>query len=330
MPERPTPEDPTPDDPTPDGAALAGPAPDGSTPDGAVPDGRPGSPEPPEYAVVGVAQWLAVPGQPAVNEATAAAAVRHLAARGCTVVVLPELWACGYDPRTLARDAAAAAEPLDGPRLGRLAALAAKAGVLLCAGSLPERGAGGAVYNTAVLLSASGELLLAHRKAHLYPPLEPVVFAAGAVAASTADTAELGRVGLAVCFDGDFPETARALRLAGASVVLLPSAYETAAAPWWDTLYPASALANGQWWIMANQHGDNGGLELLGGSQVIAPDGTVAAAAPRGKSAADDICHYLIARLPLRESLAQAAQESGPLLAGRRPALYSALTAQPR
>jgi predicted amidohydrolase len=45
-------------------------------------------------------------------------------------------------------------------------------------------------------------------------------------------------------------------------VVLLPSAYETAAAPWWDTLYPASALANGQWWIMANQHGDNGGPVL--------------------------------------------------------------------
>ena len=248
-------------------------------------DGAPSAP--PEFATVGIAQWLPAPGQPALNEATAAAAVRHLAAQGCTAVVLPELWACGYDPRTLARDAAAAAEPLGGPRLAQLAALAAQARVLLCAGSLPERGADGALYNTAVLLSASGQLLLAHRKAHLYPPLEPAVFAPGNAAASTADTAELGRVGVAVCFDGDFPETARALRLAGAGVVLLPCAYETAAAPWWDTLYPANALANGQWWIMANQHGDNGGIELLGGSQVIAPDGTVAAAAPRGKPAGD-------------------------------------------
>jgi predicted amidohydrolase len=283
---------------------------------------------PPEAATVGIAQWLAVAGRPAENEAAAAAAVRHLAAQGCAVVVLPELWACGYDPRTLASDAASAAEPLDGPRLGRLAALAAEAGVLLCAGSLPERGADGAVYNTAVLLSAAGDLLLAHRKAHLYPPLEPVVFAPGPAAASTVDTAELGRVGLAVCFDGDFPETARALRLAGASVVLLPSAYETAAAPWWDTLYPANAMANGQWWIMANQHGDNGGIELLGGSQVIAPDGTVAAAAPRGKSTADGGCRYLVTRLPLRESLARAAEESGPLLACRRPALYASLATQ--
>lgn len=71
---------------------------------------------------------------------------------------------------------------------------------------------------------------------------------------------------------------------------------------------------------MANQHGDNGGLELLGGSQVIALDGTVAAAARQ-------VCRYLVARLPLRESLSRAAQESGPLLACRRPALYAALTA---
>jgi predicted amidohydrolase len=77
---------------------------------------------------------------------------------------------------------------------------------------------------------------------------------------------------------------------------------------------------------MANQHGDNGGLELLGGSQVIAPDGTVAAAAPRGKPTADGGCRYLVARLPLRAALARAARESGPLLAGRRPSLYAALT----
>ena len=281
--------------------------------------------EPPRTATVGIAQWLAVPGQPAVNEAVATAAVRHLASEGCDVVLLPELWPCGYDPRTLATDAEVAAESLDGPRLGRLAALAAESGVLLCAGSLPERGRDGAVYNTAVLLSAGGDLLLTHRKTHLYPPLEPAIFAPGSVLASVTTTPELGTVGLAVCFDGDFPETARGLRLAGASVVLLPAAYETAAATWWDTLYPANALANGQWWVMANQHGDNGGLELLGGSQVIAPDGTVAVAAPRGKLSATDSCHYLVTRLPLRESLARAATESGPLLSSRRPALYSAL-----
>jgi hypothetical protein len=70
---------------------------------------------------------------------------------------------------------------------------------------------------------------------------------------------------------------------------------------------------------------DNGGLELLGGSQVIAPDGAVVAAAPRGKPTADGGCRHLVVTLPLRESLARAARESGPLLVCRRPPLYSGL-----
>lgn len=274
----------------------------------------------PEETVVGLAQWLAVPGQPELNEVTAARAIRELASRGAAVVVLPELWVCGYDPRSLAADAGAAAEPLPGPRLRRLAALARETGVLLCPGSLPEA-RDGCLYNTAVLLDADGHLLLSHRKAHLYPAGgEPDVFAPGSRLA-TVWTRELGQVGLLVCFDGDFPESARTLARQGAGVVLLPSAYESAAATWWDILYPANALANGQWWLMANQHGDNGGLELLGGSQVIGPDGVVRAAAPRGPAVAGE-CSYLVYRLPLRESLRQARAESGALLSGRRPELY--------
>ena len=118
-------------------------------------------------------------------------------------------------------------------------------------------------------------------------------------------------------------------RMTEPEVRLLPSAYESAASAWWDTLYPASALVNGQWWIMANQHGDNGGLELLGGSQVISPAGAVVAAAPRGQATAGRDVSYLTARIPLRESLDQAAADSGPLLSCRRPALYGSLGPQP-
>ena len=82
-------------------------------------------------------------------------------------------------------------------------------------------------------------------------------------------------VGLPVCFDGDFPETARALRLAGARVVVQASAYEVEAEGWWDGLYPARALENGQWWVMSNQCGRTPSGALLGGSQVISPLGRV-------------------------------------------------------
>jgi predicted amidohydrolase len=64
-------------------------------------------------------------------------------------------------------------------------------------------------------------------------------------------------------------------------VVLHPAAYEVAAEMWWDTLYPAHALANGQWWISVNQCGTTPSGTLLGASRVIAPLGAVVAEAPR-------------------------------------------------
>ncbi|WP_052372581.1 carbon-nitrogen hydrolase family protein [Amycolatopsis taiwanensis] len=230
-------------------------------------------------ATVGIAQWTPTPGDPDRNEATATNVVAALAEQGCTVVVLPELWVCGYRPESLAADAEAAAESVDGPRAQRLSALAARHGVLLCAGTIVES-AGGLLYNTALLFDPAGELVLAQRKVHLYPPGgEPGVFAAG-TGFGTAETAALGRVGCAICFDGDFPETARELAAAGAGVVLAPAAYEASAASWWDTLYPAHAITNGQWWIMANQQG-RPGLPMLGGSRIIAPDGRTVVAASR-------------------------------------------------
>lgn len=257
---------------------------------------------------VGIAQWTPGP-EAVVNLGTAEAAVRELARRGCQLAVLPELWLCGYRTATLGADARAAAEPLDGPVQQRLAAAARSAGMVVCAGSFPELD-GGQLFNTAVIYGPDGELLLRHRKACLYG-CEPAVFQPGS-AVTAGDVPGVGRVGLCVCFDGDFPETARALRRAGAGLVLHPSAYEAAAQSWWDTIYPAQALCNGQWWISANQHGGTGADRMLGGSRVIAPDGRIAAAAPRH----GDLVRtpeLLVADLAVGNELATAAAASGVL-----------------
>ena len=73
---------------------------------------------------VGIAQWLAVPGEPKRNLAVALDMVDLATERGVELLVLPELWSCGYDPISLADDARQAAEPRDGPRSERLAAAA--------------------------------------------------------------------------------------------------------------------------------------------------------------------------------------------------------------
>ena len=115
-----------------------------------------------------------------------------------------------------------------------------------------------------------------HRKVHLYTPLKENLAVSAGDEVTVVDTGrEFGKVGVSICFDGDFPEVARAMRIGGARIVVHPSAYETEATSWWETLYPANALANGQWWIMANQAGTNSSGTLLGGSRVISPFGEV-------------------------------------------------------
>jgi predicted amidohydrolase len=284
---------------------------------------RPMSPSMSGELRVGIAQWT--PERDAgASLRTAESAVRELARRGVRLAVLPELWLCGYRGASLGADARAAAEPIDGPVQRRLAALARETGLVLCAGSFPERD-GGQLFNTAVVYGPAGDLLLRHRKAHLYG-VEPAVFRPGDDPVTAGDIAGIGRVGLCVCFDGDFPETARALRAAGADLVLHPSAYEAAVASWWDTIYPAQALCNGQWWISANQHGGPGADRMLGGSRIIAPDGRTVAAAPRHREAVA-APELLVADIALDDELAAAAEAAAMLWAdaARTPAQMPAL-----
>jgi predicted amidohydrolase len=218
---------------------------------------------------------------------------------------------------------AASAEPLDGPRTAALAQAAAAAGAWLAAGSMPERD-GADVYNTAVLFGRNGALACVHRKAHLYAPLgEDLIFSAGP-RLTVCPTEDFGVVGLPVCFDGDFPETARALRLAGARVVVQASAYEVEAEGWWDGLYPARALENGQWWVMSNQCGRTPSGALLGGSQVISPLGRLVSRAVKVHEVSEPAGPaLLVAEIALRTELADADRLNSALWENRREELYA-------
>lgn len=274
-----------------------------------------------EKLVVGVAQWLPEPGGPDRNLETALATIETLAGRGCDLVVLPELWACGLCPASLKADLARCAEPLDGPRARRLSEAARHFGIWLAAGSVPEA-EGKRVFNTAMLFARDGTLVATHRKCHLYTPLGEHLACAQGDSLTVAETDELGTVGLSICFDGDFPEVARAMRRRGARLVIHPSAYEVGAAAWWDTLYPANALANGQWWVMANQCGSTGGETYLGGSQIVAPTGKVVAAAVRAAPGETPEPALLVAELELAAGLARADRDNAALWENARPELY--------
>jgi predicted amidohydrolase len=273
--------------------------------------------------LVGVAQWLSTPGEPKENLSVALGMIEGAAARGVELLVLPELWSCGYNPETLAEDARRDAEPRDGKRATRLAETARRHGLFL-AGSVPEAGDDGAVYDTALVFDPHGRLVAWHRKAHLYRPgLEHTVFSPGQ-RLTTFDDPALGRVGVVVGFDGDFPEVARSLALRGARLVLAPCACEIEAAAAWDLLPPALALTNSQWWLQANQAGTHGTTTLLGASRIIAPTGTVVATAtsavPGRPSPAELVVHRIDLHLALRRE-----GEAALLEDERRPDLYGEL-----
>src|SRR5947207_15923566 len=145
---------------------------------------------------IGLAQWLSVPGAPEANLTQAIGLVEQLAAAGCDLIALPELWPCGYDPRTLPKNAADAAEPLDGPRTKLLAESARELGVWLAAWSVPELD-GDRVFNTSTLLSPDGAIAVTHSKVHLYGDAERQGFVAGD-RLTTVETDELGTVGLCI------------------------------------------------------------------------------------------------------------------------------------
>jgi predicted amidohydrolase len=273
--------------------------------------------------LVGVAQWLAAPGEPKQNLSVALGMIENAAARGVELLVLPELWSCGYDPETLGRDARRDAEPRDGPRAARLAEAARRHGIFLT-GSVPELGEDGAVFDTALVFNPQGALAAVHRKAHLFAPTrEHSVFAPGD-RLTTFDDPTLGTVGVVVGFDGDFPEVARVLALRGARLVLAPSAYEVEGAPAWDLLHPALALANSQWWVQANQAGSHATSTLLGASRIVAPTGTVVACATVAVPGRASPAELLVHRIDLH--LAYRREGVGALLENERhPELYADL-----
>jgi predicted amidohydrolase len=274
--------------------------------------------------LVGAAQWLATPGEHRQNLSVALGMVETAAARGVELLVLPELWSCGYDPETLTRDARRGAEPAAGPVRQRLSEAARRHALFLAAGSVPELGEDGRLYDTALVFNPHGELVARHRKTHLFPPtMEEAVFTAGDHLATFADPA-LGLVGLVIGFEGDFPEVARTLALRGARLVLAPAACEVESAPAWDLLHPALALSNSQWWVQANQAGSHGTSTLLGASRIIAPTGTVVAQASVAVPGCASPAELLVHRIDLQ--LAHRREGEAALLEDqRRPALYGEL-----
>jgi predicted amidohydrolase len=163
-------------------------------------------------------QMLVQPGEPDRNLGRAMAMIRSAAESGCTVIVLPECLDVGWTHPS----AAELADPIPGDRCQSLARVAAVFGLYVVAG-LTERCEDG-IYNSAVLLSPTGELILKHRKINeLDIGTSLYMTGTGLAVART----PVGAMGVSICAD-NFPDSlvfGHSLARMGAQLLLSPCAW---------------------------------------------------------------------------------------------------------
>lgn len=205
---------------------------------------------------------------------------RCAAATSAELLVLPEAATTGFAPGVDAERLWDLVGPVPGPLTEPLQDVTHRLGVHVVLGTY-ERGAErGTVYNTAAVIGPGGDVLGAYRKTHLFCGEDR----AGGGWVTAGDEAvvvptDLGRLGLVVCFDGDYPELARIEAVQGAEVVCRPSAL-LRSADIWELTNRARAYDNHVFVVGANATGaDPGGFLYFGNSMIVSPVAEVLARA---------------------------------------------------
>lgn len=267
--------------------------------------------------------------------------VAEAAAGGAKLVLLQELHNGPYFCQHQNTDEFNRAEPIPGPSTERLSRLAKQYGVVLV-GSLFERRAAGLAHNTAVVFDADGRMAGKYRKMHI--PDDPgfnekFYFTPGDLGFTPIDTS-VGRLGVLVCWDQWYPEAARLMALAGADLLLYPTAIgwdprdsdaeKERQRMAWILSQRGHAVANGLPVLSCNRTGFEAspivadgtaggpGIQFWGSSFVCGPQGEILAEASR------DAAEVLFCEVDLARS--EAVRRIWPFLRDRRIDAYGDLT----
>jgi len=268
--------------------------------------------------------------------------IREAAAQGAQLVMLQELHRSLYFCQSEDTAMFDLAETVPGPSTDALGALARELQVVIVA-SLFEKRATGLYHNTAVVLESDGHLAGLYRKMHI--PDDPgfyekfyftpgdATFNAGHSGFTPIRTS-VGKLGLLVCWDQWYPEAARLMALAGADLLLYPTAIgwdrtddpeeQSRQLDAWITVQRAHAVANGLPVLVANRTGfepgpdGNGGIDFWGNSFVCGPQGEYLARADRDQE------QTLLVDLDMARS--EEVRRIWPYLRDRRVDAYQDLT----
>lgn len=233
------------------------------------------------------------------NKEKLAANIVNVAQQGAELVVLQELHNSLYFCQTENTQLCDLAEPIPGPSTDFYGQIAAQLGIVLVT-SLFERRAPGLYHNTAVVFEKDGSIAGTYRKMHI--PDDPAYyekfyFTPGDLGFHPIQTS-VGKLGVQVCWDQWYPEGARLMALAGAELLIYPTAigYESSDTPEeqerqreaWTTVQRGHAVANGIPVIAVNRtghepdpSGQTNGISFWGSSFIAGPQGEFLYRAPK-------------------------------------------------
>jgi N-carbamoylputrescine amidase len=265
------------------------------------------------------------------NLDTAERLVREAAGRGAQIVLLQELFATPYFPITQDSRHFDLAGPAEGhPVIARFGRLAAELAVVIPV-SFFER-AGQAFFNSVAVVDAGGEVLGVYRKSHIPDSggyQEKYYFSPGDTGFMVWETA-YARIGVGICWDQWFPESARCMALHGAEVLLYPTAIgsdppapDDDSKEAWQAVQRGHAVANAMPVVAANRFGlesaERGepGIQFYGSSFVASQTGTLLAEASRDRE------EVITATVDLDDVLYQ--RRDWSFFRDRRPDVYGPL-----
>lgn len=270
----------------------------------------------------------------AATRAITEAGIRDAAGRGARLVLLQELHQSSYFCKIEDPAMFDLAEPVPGPGTEWLGKLARALSVVIV-GSLFERRAAGLYHNTAVVLEADGSLAGRYRKAHI--PDDPAYYEKFFFTPGDDDLrpieTSVGRLGVLVCWDQWYPEAARLMALAGADLLLYPTAIGRSAEDSeveqrrqqdaWETVQRGHAVANGLPVLACNRvgfepdpSGATAGITFWGNSFACGPQGEMLARA-------GDAAEALVVDIDLARS--ERVRRMWPFLRDRRIDAYGDL-----
>jgi formamidase len=200
------------------------------------------------------------------------------------LAVLPELH-LSAPPSTLEEHSGCAREvavEIPGPLTEALGRIAAESEIWLVPGSVYELASDGRVHNTAVVLAPDGELVASYRKVFPWQPHETCAPGEEFV---TFDIPEVGRVGLAICYDGSFPETFRQLAWMGAELIVQVNLTTTSDREQELVMARANAIFNQLYVLSLNAATPAG----VGRSLIADPEGLVRVASGSGEEVLTDV-----------------------------------------